>query len=66
MAKANQKSKKEELAKTIEDSFTDWKKLLRQIKETAEKGQMPLLAKSIDMDLEILKVYEKAFLSVTE
>lgn len=66
MAKANQKSKKEELTKTIEDSFSDWKKLLKQIKDTAERGRMPLLAKSIDMDLEILKVYEKAFLHITE
>lgn len=66
MAKANQKNKKEVLTKTIRNSFSDWKQLLGQIKDTAEKGQMPLLAKSIDMDLEILKVYEKAFLSITE
>ena len=66
MAKANQKNKKEELTKTIKNSFSDWKKLLEQIKETAEGAKMPLLAKSIDMDLEILKVYEKAFLHVAD
>lgn len=66
MAKANQKTKKEELEKTIRDSFDDWKQLLNQIKETAEKGKMPLLAKSLELDLEILKVYERAFLQVAE
>jgi len=66
MAKANRKSKKEELTESIVKSFSDWKKLMEQLVETANKAQMPLLAKSLDLDLEILKVYEKAFLHVAD
>lgn len=66
MVKVNRKNKKEELEKTIKDSFEEWKEVLEGLKNTAEKAQMPLLAKSIDMDIEILKVYEKAFLHVVD
>ena len=63
MPKANNKAlgKKE-----IEKGFDDWEKLIIDLKEQAEKCYMPLLAKSFETDIAIIKTYRKAFLHTME
>ena len=55
-------SKKEVGKEQIEKGFDDWEKLLADLKEQADKCYMPLLAKSFEVDIEIIKTYKKAFL----
>lgn len=59
MAKGN---KKETSKQDVEKGFADWKKMLQELKENADKCYMPLLAKSFELSEDILKTYEKAFM----
>ena len=63
MAKANKKPVEKN---TIEKGFDDWEKLIIDLKAQAEKCYMPLLAKSMEVDIEIIKTYKKAFLHTFE
>ena len=58
--------KKEVGKKEIEKGFDDWEKVLVELKEQAGKCYMPLLAKSLELDVEIIKTYRKAFLHTVE
>lgn len=62
MAKANKKAKTlSELTGKIEQGFKEWDSVFNTLIKTAEKGQMPLLVKSLKLDKEILNTYASAW-----
>jgi len=52
--------------KDLEKGFDDWEKMLVELKEQADKCYMPLLAKSFELNIDIIKTYRKAFLQTVE
>lgn len=63
MAKGNQKVKAKD---AVEQGFGAWKKALKELQSAADKSYMPLLAKSIEVDIAIIETYERAFTKAVE
>jgi len=58
--------KKEVGKKEIEKGFDGWEALIKDLQKQASSCYMPLLAKSFELDVEIIKTYRKAFLHTVE
>lgn len=58
MAKGNKKAITKD---KIDKGFDDWVKVFDDLIDSANKCFMPLLAKSLELNKEIVNVYRKAF-----
>ena len=52
---------KQDIEKTIEDGFKEWKRVLDELADSATKCYMPLLASSLKWNKEIVEGYRKSF-----
>lgn len=64
MAKGNAKAKEEVSKEAVRKQFDDLEEILTDLKDGVTASRMPLLAKSFELDLEILKSYKKAFMAL--
>ena len=48
----------------LQKAFSGWKKALKGMEEKAIQSYMPLLGKVFNMGIDVLQIYEEAFLSI--
>lgn len=64
MAKGNRKANEAEAKKAVAEQFSELTKIFIELKQGAEESSMPLLAKNIDLSIDIINAYRRAFLGL--